>query len=85
MSAIVSAISNLSHDPLGPLNTSLNHPVSPWVALWTTEQVICALHMQRGQNCRHDAPITRLRPSSMPHNNITVRLLFVMESSRLAT
>src|SRR6266852_6460581 len=34
--------------------TSLNQSVRPWAPLSTTEQVICGLHMQRSQNCRHD-------------------------------
>jgi hypothetical protein len=46
---------NSPHDPLGPLNASLNQPVSPWAALRPAKQVICALHVQRSQNCRHDS------------------------------
>jgi len=49
-------------------------PVSRWAPLRTTEQVICVLYVQRGQNCCHDTFAGSVHIESTWYQ---VRLLFV--------
>lgn len=45
---------DLLHDPLGPLNACRDQLVGSRAALWSSEQIVCCLHVQARQNCSHD-------------------------------
>jgi len=46
---------NPLHDTLGPLNARINQLVRPCASLWSSEQVICRLHVQTRKNRCHDS------------------------------
>jgi hypothetical protein len=48
-------IINLPHDSLCPLDACSNQLVSARTTLWSSEQVVCRLHVQARKNCCHDS------------------------------
>jgi hypothetical protein len=46
---------NLLHDLSSPLNCSSNQPVTARTSLGSTKQIIRRLHVQTGEDRRHDA------------------------------
>ena len=45
---------NFLHNPLSPLNTSVDEFVRPWAPQLTPEQVVSGAHVQARENRSHD-------------------------------